>query len=168
MNVEREDNSRVSQINHINASLKEAKLKPIEEFFRFYHRRWWCYRKTYRNCTRLNPNGIGIIPERKIEMCRYAYKAYEQVLSDLRSYLRGKPFVMKRFITKMMLIDHSITDLFPSISCAIEKQYEDRFFDEDFEVLHTCCGGTPGESSGGLRSLFLDKPNMPNIPPVRP
>ena len=44
----------VFSFNHIDTSIDEATLKVIKEFFRFYHRRWWCYRKTYRKRKRIN------------------------------------------------------------------------------------------------------------------
>ena len=159
------DRSSIFSFNHIDTSLPEATLSMLKDFFRFYHRRWWCYRKTYRKRKRtsllcklgsssliaagtiaggitMNPTILGVIAgaglllktftemksfERKIEMCKYAYTTYEKVLFDLRSCLRGKPFDHENFISELRLIDHSITDLCPSISCAIEKQYEVRF-----------------------------------------
>ena len=91
----------------------------------------------------LNPIILGIIAgaglilktftdykhfERKIEMCKYAYKTYEKVLSDLRSCLRGKPFDKENFVSDMKLIDQSVMDLCPSIEkLRFEKQYEVRF-----------------------------------------
>ena len=160
-----------SQINFINASVNEAKLELVKDFFIFYHRRWWCYRKTYLECKRSNPSdAIDFIAERKIEMCRYAYKTYEKVLSDLRSCLQGKPFLMERFICKMACIDHSITDLCPSISCAIEKQYEDRFFDEDLEVIRTHCVGLKLKCNASSKAtqLFQEVNILANMSPVRP
>ena len=65
--------------------------------------------------------------ERKIEMCKYAYKTYEKVLTDLRSCLRGKPFDHDSFVSEIKLIDQTVTDLCPSIMSYIEKQYEVRF-----------------------------------------
>ena len=156
---------KVFSFNHIDTSIDEATLSMIKTFYRFYHRRWWSYRKTYRYHKRLNlscklgsssliaagtiaggitlnPIILGVIAgaglllktftdykhfERKIEMCKYAYTTYEKVLSDLRSCLRGKPFDHDLFISDMKLIDHSITDLCPSIESYIEKQYEVRF-----------------------------------------
>ena len=90
----------------------------------------------------LNPVVLGIIAgaglllktftdykrfEKKIEMCKYAYTTYEKVLSDLRSCLRGKPFVRDSFISEMKFIDETVTDLCPSITSHIDKQYEVRF-----------------------------------------
>lgn len=44
----------VFSFNHIDTSIPEATLLVIKTFFRFYHRRWWCYRKTYRKRKRIN------------------------------------------------------------------------------------------------------------------
>ena len=71
--------------------------------------------------------------ERKIEMCKHAYTTYENVLSDLRSYLRGKPFDKENFITVVQLIDQTITDLCPSLDSHVEKQYEVRFLSQKDE-----------------------------------
>ena len=156
----------VFSFNHIDTSIDEATLSTIKTFYRFYHRRWWSYRKTYRKRKRLNlacklgsssliaagtiaggitlnPIILGIIAgaglllktftdythlrERKIEMCKYAYKTYENVLSDLRSCLRGKPFDHDSFVSEVHLIDQTVTDLCPSIESHIDKQYEVRF-----------------------------------------
>ena len=38
----------VFSFNHIDTSIDDATLSMIKKFFRFYHRRWWTYRKTYR------------------------------------------------------------------------------------------------------------------------
>ena len=161
----------VFSFNHIDTSLPEATIDVIKTFYKYYHRRWWSYRKTYRKRKRtsllcklgsssliaagtiaggitMNPIILGIIAgaglllktftdyakhERKIEMCKYAYTTYEKVLSDLRSCLRGKPFDHENFVSELRLIDHSITDLCPSISFAIEKQYEVRFLSQKDE-----------------------------------
>ena len=42
----------IFSFNHIDTSIPEETLSMLKEFFRFYHRRWWCYRKTYRKCKR--------------------------------------------------------------------------------------------------------------------
>lgn len=155
----------VFSFNHIDTMIDEATLSMIKSFYKFYHRRWWSYKKTYRYLKRLNLScklgssslivagtiaggitlnpiilgvisGVGLLLEtftdhkhfdKKIEMCKYAYTTYEKVLSDLRSCLRGKPFDHDSFVDEMKLIDHSITDLCPSIHSHIDKQYEVRF-----------------------------------------
>ena len=44
----------VFSFNHIDTSIDESTLSVIKDFFRFYHRRWWCYRKAYRKRKRIN------------------------------------------------------------------------------------------------------------------
>ena len=44
----------VFSFNHIDTSIDEATLLTIKTFYRYYHRRWWCYRKTYRKRKRTN------------------------------------------------------------------------------------------------------------------
>ena len=65
--------------------------------------------------------------DKKIEMCRYAFTTYEKVLTDLRSHLRGKPFDMDEFVSQMVLIDQTVTDLCPTIKLKTEKKYESKY-----------------------------------------
>ena len=44
----------VFSFNHIDTSIPEETLSMIKTFYRFYHKRWWSYRKTYRYHKRLN------------------------------------------------------------------------------------------------------------------
>ena len=44
----------VFSFNHIDTSIDEVTRDVIKTFYRFYHRRWWCYRKTYQRFKRLN------------------------------------------------------------------------------------------------------------------
>ena len=40
--------------NHIDASIDEVRLLEIKAFYRFYHKLWWCHKKTYRCFKRMN------------------------------------------------------------------------------------------------------------------
>ena len=40
--------------NHIDKSIDEAKLLEIKDFYRFYHKKWWCYKQTYNHLKRMN------------------------------------------------------------------------------------------------------------------
>ena len=42
----------VFSFNHIDTSIDPETLLTIKTFYRFYHRRWWTYRKTYRHYKR--------------------------------------------------------------------------------------------------------------------
>ena len=40
--------------NHINSSIDETTLTEIKNLYRFYHRRWWCYKQTYKHLKKVN------------------------------------------------------------------------------------------------------------------
>ena len=65
--------------------------------------------------------------DKKIEMFRYAYTTYEKVLTDLRSHLRGKHFDLDSFVSEMLIIDQTMTDICPSIKLKTEKKYESKY-----------------------------------------
>ena len=65
--------------------------------------------------------------EKKIEMFRYAYTTYEKVLTDLRSHFRGKQFDLDSFVSEMLIIDQTMTDICPSICLKTEKKYESKY-----------------------------------------
>ena len=76
-------------------------------------------------------SGVGILLKtfseiknykKKIEMSKFAYTAYEKVLIDLRSSLRGNQVNHTTFIYEMRLIDEMIIDLCPLVD-KFEKQY---------------------------------------------
>ena len=66
--------------------------------------------------------------DRKIDMCKFAFTTYEKILTELRSYLRGRPFDSVSFLNEVKLIDDTITDLCPIFqSTKVLKQYKKRF-----------------------------------------
>ena len=66
--------------------------------------------------------------DRKIDMCKFAFTTYEKILTELRSYLRGRPFDSVSFLNEVKLIDDTITDLCPIFqSSKVLKQYTKRF-----------------------------------------
>ena len=114
--------------NHIDTSIDETTLSDIKAHYRFYHKKWWCYKQACKHLKRknlffklsssslitagaiaggvtLNPiilgaiSGAGLLIKtitdhknynRRIEMSKYACTAYQKVLIELRSCLRGK------------------------------------------------------------------------------
>ena len=60
--------------------------------------------------------------KKKIEMCKFAHTAYEKVLVDLRSCLRGNEFNHTTFINDIKIIDEIILDLCP-LTDKFEKPY---------------------------------------------
>ncbi|PFX11474.1 hypothetical protein AWC38_SpisGene24778 [Stylophora pistillata] len=66
--------------------------------------------------------------DRKIDMSKFAFTTYEKILTELRSYLRGRPFDSVSFLNEVRLIDDTITDLCPIFqSTKVLKQYGIRF-----------------------------------------
>ena len=59
--------------------------------------------------------------KRKIEMCRFAYQSYLQLMTDLHNHLRGINFNEKELLNKCSIID-GIIDLCPIVD-KYEKQY---------------------------------------------
>ena len=40
--------------NHIDTSIDETTLTKIKALYKFYHRRWWCYKQTHKHLKRMN------------------------------------------------------------------------------------------------------------------
>jgi len=60
--------------------------------------------------------------KRKIEMCKYAYTSYENVLIDLRSFMRGIEYNNKEFLDYVKVLDDIIIDMCP-LTDKFEKKY---------------------------------------------
>ena len=155
----------VINFNHIDKTINEPTLNTIKSLYKFYHKKWWCYKKQFKTLKKLslvcklgstsliaggtiagavtlNPIVLGVISgagmilktfseykkfEKKIEMYRYAFTKYENILTNLRSHLRGKPFDLDSFISEMIIIDQTMTDICPSICLKTEKKYESKY-----------------------------------------
>ena len=44
----------IFNFNHIDTSIDETTLTEIKNLYRFYHRRWWCYKQTYKHIKRMS------------------------------------------------------------------------------------------------------------------
>ncbi|PFX12015.1 Cuticle collagen sqt-1 [Stylophora pistillata] len=142
-------NADIFNFNHIDYSIGEEIIEEIKALYRYYHKRWWCSRKTFKTFMRksllcslgstslivigtlvggltMSPiplaaiTGTGLLLktftdvkkfERKIDMSKFAFITYERILTELRSYLRGRPFDSTSFLNEVRLIDDTITDL---------------------------------------------------------
>jgi len=60
--------------------------------------------------------------ERKIEMCKFACTTYEDILTDLRSFLRGLEFNDKEFLDYVKVLDDIIIDM-----CPLSDKFEDKY-----------------------------------------
>ena len=64
--------------------------------------------------------------KRKIEISKYAYKAYQKILADLKTSLRDGPFNKQDFLKEVNILDDTIIDFFPLVT-KFEKQYGKEF-----------------------------------------
>ena len=39
----------IFEFNHIDNLLSEDKIKTIKEFYEYYHKNFWCFKKTYKH-----------------------------------------------------------------------------------------------------------------------
>ena len=39
----------IFEFNHIDPDLSKEDIKTIKEFYRYYHKKYWCYKKAYRS-----------------------------------------------------------------------------------------------------------------------
>lgn len=156
----------IFNFNHIDFSIGKDKIDKLKALYKYYHKKWWCSRKTFKGFKRksllcslgstslivigtlvgglsMNPiplaaiTGTGLFLktytdvkkfDRKIDMCKFAFTTYEKILTELRSYLRGRPFDSAAFLNEVRLIDDTITDLCPIFqSTKVLKQYKTRF-----------------------------------------
>ena len=159
----------IFNFNHIDYSIGEDKIDKLKALYKYYHKKWWCSRKTFKEFKRkslfcrlvstsliiieslvggltMNPIPLGTITgtglllktytdvkkfDRKIDMCKFTFTTYEKILTELRSYLRGRPFDSVSFLNEVKLIDDTITDLCPIFqSSKVLKQYTTRFEDK--------------------------------------
>ena len=154
----------IFEFNHIDNLLSEDEIKTIKKFYEHYHKKFWCFKKTYKHfkildesintsgillmiigttsgSLTMNPiilgviNGVGIFLtnvgkmknyKKKIEMTKIAFTAYETVLVELRSAMRGDEFNKDLFIDKMKVIDEMIIDQ-PPLADKFTKKYDKKY-----------------------------------------
>ena len=154
----------IFEFNHIDKSLSESDVTTLKDFYKHYHKKYWCFKRSYKRCKlldevfsisgiclvavgtivggiTLNPIVLGVINssgvvvagigkkknyKKKIEMSRIAFTAYEKVLVELRSALRGDSFNKQEFIDRMKLIDEMIIDQTP-IADRLARRYNKKF-----------------------------------------
>ena len=146
----------IFEFNHIDSLLSEDKITTLKEFYKYYHKKFWCFKKTFKHFISgillviigtisggltLNPivlgviNGFGILLtnfgkmknyKKKIEMLKIAFTTYDKVLVELRSALRGDEFDKDQFIDKMKVVDATIIDQTP-LSDKCVKLYDKKW-----------------------------------------
>ena len=42
-------NYSVFEFNHIDNLLSEEEIKTLKEFYKYYHKKFWCFKKTYKH-----------------------------------------------------------------------------------------------------------------------
>ena len=55
----------VFEFNHIDKSLSETDVKTLKDFYKHYHKKYWCFRKSYKRYKiideTLNLSGVGLV-----------------------------------------------------------------------------------------------------------
>ena len=46
--------SNIFEFNHIDGSLSEEQVETIKEFYKYYHKKHWCYKKACRDLSRVS------------------------------------------------------------------------------------------------------------------
>ena len=44
--------SKIFNFNHISKDLSVELEQTLKEFYKFYHKKWWCYNKAFKRCKR--------------------------------------------------------------------------------------------------------------------
>ena len=55
----------VFEFNHIDKSLSESEVKTLKDFYEHYHKKYWCFRKSFRSYKILDEtltiSGVGLV-----------------------------------------------------------------------------------------------------------
>ena len=62
----------------------------------------------------------------RVDRCRFAYKTYEKILVQLKSFLRGLPYDISLFLSEIKLLDDIVIDSCPTVDKYFEK-YTNKF-----------------------------------------
>ena len=124
----------IFEFNHIDKSLSESEVKTLKDFYSHYHKKYWCFKRSYKSYKFLDDvfTISGICLEKKnnykgkIEMSRIAFTTYEKVLVELRAALRGDEWNKEEFVDRMKLIDEMIIDQTP-IADRFASRYSKKF-----------------------------------------
>ena len=143
----------VFEFNHIDKLLSEEEIKTLKEFYKYYHKKFWCYKKAFKHfkiidetltisgillvITGTITGGLTLNPlltnvgkminyKKKIEMLKIAFTTYEKVVVELPSALRGDEFNKDQFIDKMKIIDEMIIDQTP-LADKYGKKYKEKY-----------------------------------------
>ena len=64
--------------------------------------------------------------DNRVDRCRFAFKTYEKILVQLKSFLRGLPYDISLFLSEIKLLDDIIIDSCPTVDKYFEK-YTNKF-----------------------------------------
>ena len=64
--------------------------------------------------------------DNRVDRCRFAFKTYEKILVQLKSFLRGLPYDISLFLSEIKLLDDIIIDSWPTVDKYFEK-YTNKF-----------------------------------------
>ena len=40
----------IFEFNHIDKSLSESDVKTLKDFYSYYHKKYWCFKRSYKSC----------------------------------------------------------------------------------------------------------------------
>ena len=64
--------------------------------------------------------------DNRVDRCRFAFKTYEKILIQLKSFLRGLSYDISLFLSEIKLLDDIIIDSCPTVDKYFEK-YTNKF-----------------------------------------
>ena len=64
--------------------------------------------------------------DNRVDRCRFAYKTYEKIFVQLKSFLRGLPYDLSLFLSEIKLLDDIVIDSCPTVDKYFEK-YTNKF-----------------------------------------
>ena len=60
----------------------------------------------------------------KVEQCKFAYTTYYKILTQIKPFLRGMPYVETVLLSDVKVTDDIITDCCPSVTALFDKYHE--------------------------------------------
>ena len=55
----------IFEFNHIDKTLNDSEIKTLKEFYSHYHKKYWCFKRSYKRYRLLNETitmvGVGLV-----------------------------------------------------------------------------------------------------------
>ena len=126
----------IFEFNHIDNLLSEDEIKTIKEFYEYYHKKFWCFEKTFKHFKILdesiNISGILLMIIGTISGGLTMNPIILGVINGVRILLtncgkmRGDEFDKDQFIDKMKVVDAMIIDQTP-LADKYAKKYDKKY-----------------------------------------